>query len=417
MQVIWMLATLAVAGQLGERYPQEATAAAKAPPAETAATDAGRPAGESAGDPSGAAATSVTVSLQDTKAAAATDPAANSEIPERSVVAVAAGPKPSELIRTFLKPPAAGPLPGVPLTLGEAVRTATSRQNQTERAKAYWNLSAAVGETYLAVLERTQLGALKQMVTAPSPAWDQKLREADARVELARSTAQAAQLRLQQLVGGAALPLPADVPHCGRYNTEYDEIFKAQPNLAAKQLHELMPLRYEQLRFQAGGVAEANDWLTQVSQTRDPSTDGTGLLQAYDLLSLRRRALLATARDYNQEIASYTELAAPDVVGSDRLVAMMIRTSGSGDAPWERSAVAPASANEELSGSEGAAATAGDTGRPSLEGDGKPDRNETPRTYRSFRRPFQRLFNREKSIVVNRFPLLRRDSNRNNRDE
>src|SRR5690606_808693 len=114
-------------------------------------------------------------------------------------------------------------------------------------------------------------------------------REYDTRVELARQAALAAQLQLQKLLGPArqnALSLPADVPHCGRYNTEYDEIFGQRPNQTAKQLDELMPLRYEQLRSQARSIVEAHDWLERVSESRDPNTDGTGLLQAYDLLSL-----------------------------------------------------------------------------------------------------------------------------------
>jgi hypothetical protein len=435
MYVFWMAATMAFAGQLGDRYPQDASAGAPSPPA-AASSEAGAPAGDVA-----APAASVTIQLSDAEsagapaasapaaaapaataptaaapaatapAAAASDATAAAEA-ERSVVAGATGPKPSELMRTLMKPPAAGQLQGVPLTLGEAVRASNSRQNQTARAKAYWNLSAAAGEYYLAMLEQTQLAALRQMVAAPGPLWDQKLREYDARTEVARSSAQAAQLELQQLVGGTSLPLPADLPHCGRYNTEYEEIFKTQPNLAAKQLDELMPLRYEQLRSQANGVVEAHQWLTQVSQTRDPSTDGAGLLQAYDLLSLRRRAFLATARDYNKEIAAYTELAAPDVVGPDRLVAMMIRTSAAGAAPWERSAVTPASANEEATADAGAGA-AGANDAPSAQADAQG--LSSPRTFR-FRRPLQRLFNREKSIVVKR-PLLRRSSHENEGDE
>src|SRR5690606_23926600 len=124
----------------------------------------------------------------------------------------------------------------------------------------------------------------------------------------------------------------------------------------------------------------------------------TGLLQAYDLLSLRRRAFMATARDYNHEIAAYTELAAPAQVAPDRLVAMMIRTSaGNAETSWQKSDVQQAGAVEPAGATADPAAALAE--QPAGVGDG--------RVLRQVRRPLQRLLGREKSIVVERLQSLR----------
>jgi hypothetical protein len=305
-------------------------------------------------------------------------------------------------MRQLMKSPAAGRLAGSPVTLGEVVREARDRSEQTVRAKAYWDLAAAVGDYNLAVLDQTELGVLSQSVSHPSSAWGAKLNEAQARVALAQHAAQNAQLRLHQLVGrrDASLALPADVPHCGRYNAEYDKIFASNPDPIARQLSELMPLRYAELRNQAQAVADAELWRDETSRRLNPASDGGELLQAQDLLSMKRRAFVAMARDYNYEIAQYTELAAPAAVAPDRLVAMMIRTSVS-DAkmPWQPPAVQQATAEEPLPPEPAAAPqTAASAAAEAFQIE---TQAATQDGRREVRRPLQRLLdrNREHSIV------------------
>lgn len=311
---------------------------------------------------------------------------------QRSVLA--AGAKPSDLMQQLMKPPAAGQLSGVPMTLGEAVRDARTRQDQTQRARAYWNLSAATADYYLALLENSDLGILRQSLTTANKLWDVRQREALTRVEMALRASQSAQLQLHQVLGRAAgglLPLPADAPHCGRYNAEYEEIFATRPDPIARQLSELLPLRHQELRAQAQSVADAVAWRDEMSQRRDPAGDGLELLNAQDLLALKRRAFIATARDYNQEIAAYTELAAPAEVTPERLVAMMIRTSATTDPlPWQSAGVQQATA----------------VAPPATAADDTPAETSPKSVARSpeirqVRRPLQRLLdgNREHSIV------------------
>jgi hypothetical protein len=412
--------TVAFAAQIadGSRYGAPANEPDLAAPSALTPASEPMPAASQADAAASSNAPVVSVDAQSgSSPAAAQAPAATAN---QQVSVLVTGPKPSEVIHSLLKPPVNGQLAGIPLTLSDAVRDAKSRQDQTERAKAYWDLSAAVADYYLAQLEEMELGALRQGLTSPGKQWDVRQQETRSRVEAARRSAVAAQLRLHQLLGrpaNAALPIPGDAPHCGRYNAEYDEIFAGRPDAVAKELAELMPLRYAGLRSQAQAIAEAVDWRSRVRDGLNPNADGAELLQAQDLLALRRRAFVETARNYNQEIAAYTELAAPANVAADRLVAMMIRTSTTNQTPWSRSDVEQASAIEPIPQTQPDMSVL----PPEVEGPAKQaNAKANQRTFSGSRqreafRPLQRLFGRERehSILVNRPHLLRRALGRN----
>jgi hypothetical protein len=342
------------------------------------------------------------------EAAGAASAPAEQAAPQRSVLAAFA--KPSDLMRQLMKAPATSQLRGTPLTLGEAVRDAQSRQEQTARAKSYWDLAAAVGDCYLALLENTELNVLRQSVPAAAKQWDTRIKEAQDRVVATEQAAHAAQLRLHHLLGrapGGALPLPADAPHCGRYNTEYEVIFAREPNLIARQLSELMPLRYTALRSQAQAVADAVAWRDEMSRQRDPAGDGLELLHSQDLLSLQRRTFIATAREYNEEIAEYTELAAPAEVAPDRLVAMLIRTSAANDdLPWRSSGVEQASAEEPQAPAKVDVQVAPPSGSVQ-QADAAQQTFAKEGGYREVRRPMQRLLGRDREHSILRRPIQR----------
>ncbi|BBO33218.1 hypothetical protein [Lacipirellula parvula] len=333
-------------------------------------------------------------------AAAALEPAATDQ---RSLLTK--GPKPSKMMQDLMKAPAAATLTGTPVTLGEAVRDSRTRQDQTQRAKAYWDLAAATADYYLALLETQELATLRAGVSIPGQQWDARGTELANRVELAKKAAQSAQLQLHTLLGGGAssLPLPADVPHCGRYNAEYEEIFAQRQDLTAKKLAEVLSLRHAELRDMTQAIEDAEAFRALVSANRNPSGDGSDLLAAQQLLSLQRRAFVARAREYNQEIAAYTELAAPAEVPADRLVAMMIRVSTTTDQlNFGQGGIEPVAATEPVTPTEGAEATK--------------KNDETPSTFaerhQEVRRPLQRLLGRERerSIVVRRLrEVLDRD--------
>ncbi|MBL9163778.1 MAG: hypothetical protein JNL18_13690 [Planctomycetaceae bacterium] len=416
-------ATPAAAPAADASSPAEPTTAAPepaaaAPATETAATpdyaslfaQPNQAAPEAAGPaPAGTATpqpTAATTPATPPPAAAATQPfsppAQPAGVSERS--ALISGPRPTKLMQELMKAPSGAPLAGAPITLGEAVRDSRSRQDQTQRAKAYWDLAAAVADYYLAIHEAQELETFRAGITSPSKQWDIRLADAKTRIDAARVAAQAAQLQLQTLLGGtasSALPVPADVPHCGRYNAEYDEIFASRPDLVAKKLADVLALRHGQLRSMTQAIDDAQAALQQEVSLRNPANDGTELLRAQQLLSLQRQQFVARAREYNQEIAAYTELAAPADVPADRLVAMMIRTSAPVDQlRWGQGGIEPASAEEpaEANALAGDAAKTGGGAKPTFQAERRQE----------VRRPLQRLLgrDRERSIVVSRLRNL-----------
>jgi hypothetical protein len=197
-----------------------------------------------------------------------------------------------------------------------------------------------------------------------------------------------------------SLPLPADPPHCGRYSTRFEQLFAARQDDAARQLNELLPLLHDEIELAARLVGESSDWLHLVSERRDPATDGTGLLRAYELMALRRREFVNVVWEYNTQIAAYAELATPDDVDADRLVAMLIRVSSvasrqdSASGAKEDAKVVPAGAMEDVGGQES---------MPPSDSGAVRNRSGTPRTFAW--RPLERLRSRERSIVVRRLRL------------
>ena len=252
--------------------------------------------------------------------------------------------KPAALIEELHSAPRSARLDGIPLSLADAVRGANSRSEQTRRVLAYWDLSTAMTDYYLAVREAVEMSALRNGVARPGTEWDVALGKLKTRSQAAKRSAQAAQFQMMRLLGRSGestLPLASDLPHAGRYETRYEKIFVGRRSLPAERLNDMLSLRHDELQAQATDEAEARNWLEHVSRTRNPNTGGEGLLRAYDLLSLRRRAFLYTLRDYNHKIAAYAELASPGRLEVPRLVAMHIKTDA---ANWEKPDVRRASA-------------------------------------------------------------------------
>ncbi len=238
---------------------------------------------------------------------------------------------PAKLLASFLEAPEENPLKGTPLTLAEAITNSLSRPEQTQRVVAYWELSQAVTNYYLTSKERTELAALAQGITQPSPDWEIARQATAARLELARERTRVAQEYLTQLMANTKvgfMPLPKDVPFCGPYETRYAEIFQGRPSPLAQQLNELLPRAYQDLGTRTQEIADARKWMFKVSDTRAPQTDGNELLKAYELFAARRRMFVEAVKQYNLGIVRYTEIATPGALETERLVGMLIRTGG-----------------------------------------------------------------------------------------
>lgn len=310
---------------------------------------------------------------------------------------------PADLMQSLVTSPSSQTVSGTPMKLGDVLETARIRREQTARTAAYWALSAAMIEAGLAEREATELATLRQEAPAAGAMWDAKERQLDTRLQLAEQAVLAAQRDLGRLMGigdaaGDALPLAVDVPHCGRYETRYAEIFAGGADPNAEQLSRTLGLRHEQLRADATGVAEAAAWLDQAR--REAATNpaaASEVARAHDQISLQLREFVTAVRDYNQDIAAYAELAAPGNLGTDRLVGMLIRTtapadSQAGDIRHDEN-VAPATALEPQN----------DPPAPRLTDAGAPKPRQRDGLFGNrteVRRPLlDRLFNREHSIL------------------
>jgi hypothetical protein len=235
----------------------------------------------------------------------------------------APGMKPSALMRAMLTPPAASRLSGRPITLAEVIAGAASRSEQSQRIEAYWELCWSVAEYYLGIGEHEELRRLPPAVPRNSAVWQQAEKDLALRIDTSERAARASQYRLANWLGGS-LPLPGDMPHCGSYHSRYEQIFAGRASAEAEALSELLPLRYAELKDAAAAVAQVQERLDAIQSMGNEESDGSGTLRALELWTLRRRAFIQIARDYNRRIARYSELATPGEVPADRLISMLI---------------------------------------------------------------------------------------------
>jgi hypothetical protein len=232
------------------------------------------------------------------------------------------------MMRAILTAPSGAKLPGRPVSLSEVVSSASSRQEQLRRIDAYWDLCSAVADYYLGVREQDELQRLRGAVSSVGPVWQEAESELGVRIATSQRAAVASQYRLASLMGesgGAGLPLPTDLPHCGDYYARYEQVFAGRESPEAKALSELLPMRYEELVYATAAVTRSEENLAAVASQRG---DGSAQLRALELLAMRRRAFVQVARDYNRRIARYTELSTPGEIGSERVLSMLIKRDG-----------------------------------------------------------------------------------------
>jgi hypothetical protein len=237
------------------------------------------------------------------------------------------------MMQAMLTPPRDSQLRGEPVRLIDVVTSGQTRNEQTQRIEAYWDLCSSVADYYLSVREQEELRGLTSAASRQSEALQQAEKKMLARSDTSLHAARASQFRLAGFIGRGPnnLPLPADIPHCGTYTSRYDQVFAGRSSPEAQTLAQLLPMRYTELDDAAAGVLSAEDWMKQVV-SRSQNSEADGPLKALELLALHRRAFVQIARDYNRRIARYSELATPGQISPDRLTGMLIKRPGSASA-------------------------------------------------------------------------------------
>lgn len=262
-----------------------------------------------------------------------TSPPASTRLPNSSTKV-----SPEKVLGTFSEPVVGSQLSGTPVALAEVIASSSTRREQTQRVEDYWSLSQAVLDYNLALKEKVELAALRRNFGQASPPWENSLKLAESREQLALRAARVAQQRVAEALGLASedhAPLPSDLPFVGTYNTRFTELFpqlegnsQGQTLRLAKEYDEYLTSAAEVLKNEAKEISDAREWMFAVDEQRSPNTDGKELLAAYDLFAANRRLFVQTIGDYNREIVRYTELATPGTVEPRRLVAMLIRVEG-----------------------------------------------------------------------------------------
>jgi hypothetical protein len=247
--------------------------------------------------------------------------------------------RPSVMMRAMmLSVPQGSELRGQPVSLMEVVSSGRNRLEQTERIESYWDLCASVADYYLGLRELDEAKKLHNYAQQGGQAWAQIESELGVRVKTSLKSAQASQLKVAALTGRGFgnLPLPSDTPHCAKYISHYDEIFRGGGPAEARELDALLPLRYAELENAATDVKNAEDHYDAISTRGDPDS-----LNALKLLALERRAFVQIARDYNERIARYLELASPGQLSASRLTGMLINSGVSATATKSASPAPP----------------------------------------------------------------------------
>lgn len=256
--------------------------------------------------------------------------------------AAATGPngtlKPSGMMRAIMSVPPGSQLRGQPVSLMEVVGTGRNRAEQSQRIDAYWDMCASVADYYLGLRELDEARKLHTYSQQNGAMWTQAESDLSIRLNTSLKSAQASQLKVATLTGRGLnnLPLPADNPHCATYISHYDQIFQGGGPAEARELASLLPLRFAELENASADVGRAEQHYEAVSRQGDADS-----MNALRLLALQRRAFVQIARDYNERIARYLDLASPGQLSASRLTGMLINTGVSATATRSASPAPP----------------------------------------------------------------------------
>lgn len=245
--------------------------------------------------------------------------------------------------RALMLPPQAQ-IQGQPLKLLDLASKVASRAQQQQAIEAYWQLAAAVARYTFRWDDYAQLEQLLPSAVeldratrrGVDPALEAQLSAAQARLREAEAAVLAAQYRLVE-AGGLApspLPLPADIPHVGPYNTKFQTLFAArQAPAQARLLDRLLPLRKRAIDVRAAAVQAALDAVDAAFEGPDGSADLLLVLRTLDDLARQRQAFVDAVLAYNSEIATYALAVAPPNTSSQQLVGMLIKLPGNSRRP------------------------------------------------------------------------------------
>jgi hypothetical protein len=237
-----------------------------------------------------------------------------------------------QVLESALRPPTQGELSGQPLPLTQLLSRIGAREGRKAAVLSYWRLCMAVAQYHFSVDEVLRLQRMPQ----PTDAYDQKQfaavqSSAQARVTAHRLEAIRAQREVARFASeaAAALPLAADRPFVGAYQTHYQVLREhgAAP-LQLALIDQTLPVQQQLITDLAVAVQSADE-LVEVAADRyqQQQLALADVLGAFTSLREQRLGFLAAVESYNASIAEYALTVNLPASSGDRLVGMLIETT------------------------------------------------------------------------------------------
>jgi len=238
---------------------------------------------------------------------------------------------PADMVTQGLTLPEGATLAGRPLTLLEALSTASVGRKQLDVTHAYWRLAVGVAEYRVRWEQYERLRRIEARLEDAAMLETARC-SAAAALRVAEASAVAAQHDLAEaamLPATDPLPLPADKPHVGTYHTYFEEVFSARnPPARTRLLDRNLPIRRRIIEVRASAVEAARDALVAATDAyRLRRVDLAEVLSSARQLAKQQRALWTSVGSYNHDIADYALSVAGPQSDEQVLVAMLIRPS------------------------------------------------------------------------------------------
>jgi hypothetical protein len=220
---------------------------------------------------------------------------------------------PPELVAKAMTLPAGGTLSGQPLTMLSALSSSTTdRDRQLKIIHAYWQLAEAAANYHFSRDYAQSLDNLKSRSFGDA-ALRSATASAEAQIQESASAAVLMQHELAELMhapAGQPLPLPADPPCVGAYDTKYKELFAQRTPPGAARLNErILPIQRQAIDQRAKAVDFAED-----AAREDYQNIQDAVACRRDLFE-QQKAFFHLTRAYNCNIADYGLAVVP--VGTD----------------------------------------------------------------------------------------------------
>ncbi|MCH5377431.1 MAG: hypothetical protein JJ992_26010 [Planctomycetes bacterium] len=240
-----------------------------------------------------------------------------------------------QLVRGVLRGNGDRPLDGQGVKLSDILTGIPGGEQRKHAALAYWRLAHHTAAHRFCTEETDLLFnlAIPQSVTdrALLTSWQASVKADEAQARLAAVRAQYALAAMKPNFGDANLPLPADLPFVGIYETQF-ETFRSRGVVSEQlaQINATLPLMHDLLERQADAVYATDAAVRELQQGYHAGqVSFHELLDGFEQLRRHRREFLASVLEYNESIADYALDVASSNLPVDRVVGMLIEVTDS----------------------------------------------------------------------------------------